>query len=88
MTSINQVVSGRYNIVYVRMTYNIVNILLFELFLFLFNPELDLRSRVVGSLSRGLPYFGAVLLPRGLPSFDARCFRWLQGGGVISSTSC
>ena len=47
------------------------------------NEDLDLRLRVAFFFSGGLPFFGAVSLPRGLPSFDARCFCWLQGGGVV-----
>ena len=67
------------------MANSIIHFLLFELFFSLFESGLDLRLRIAGSLSRGLPPFGAVSLPRGLPSFEERCFRLLQGGGVIFS---
>ena len=39
-----------------------------------------------GSLLRGLSSSGAVSLPGRLPSFEAGCFRLLQGGGVIVSS--
>ena len=45
----------------------------------LFEPDLGLRVQVAGSRSSGLPSFGAVSLLRRLPSFEARCFRLLQG---------
>ena len=44
------------------------------------------RLRIAGWLSRGLSSSGAVSLPGGLPSFEAECFRSLQGGGVIVSS--
>ena len=59
---------------------SIIHFLYFEIFLSLFESDLDLLLQIVGSLSRGLPSYGAVSLPRGLPSFEARCFRLLQGG--------
>ena len=63
------------------------SILLFELFFFLFGPDLDyMRLPVVSSRLGGLPYSGAISLPSGLPSFDGRCFGLLQGGGVIFSS--
>ena len=39
-----------------------------------------------GFVFEGLPFFGAVSLPGELPSFEAGCFRLLQGGGVIVSS--
>ena len=61
------------------MANSLIHFLLFELFFSLFESDLDLRLRIAGSLSRELQSFGAVSLPRGLPSFEAGCFRLLQG---------
>ena len=61
----------------------IIPILLFEIFFFVYEPDLNLGLRVAGSPSRGLPSFGTVSLPRIVPYFDARCFRLLQGGDVL-----
>ena len=61
------------------MVNSIIHFLLFGLFFSLFEPDLGLRLRVRGSRSSGLPSFGALSLPRGLPSFEARCFCLLQG---------
>ena len=59
-----------------------------DYFFSLFESDLDLRLRVAGSLSRGLPSFGAISLSRGLPSFEARYPRMMQGGGVVFSSCC
>ena len=62
------------------MANGIIHVLLFGLFFSLFEPDLDLRLRVGGPRSSGLlPSFGAISLPRGLPSCEARCFCLLQG---------
>ena len=53
-----------------------------RIILSLFEPDRDFRLQIAGSLSRGLQqYFGAISLPRGLPPFEARSLRLLQGGG-------
>ena len=59
---------------------SIIHFLFFEICFSIFEPDLDLLLQIVGLLSRGLPSYGAISLPRGLPSFEARCFRPLQGG--------
>ena len=61
------------------MANSIIHFLLFGIFLSLFEPDLDLRLRVGGSRSSGLPSFGTISLSRGLPSFEERCFCLLQG---------
>ena len=61
------------------MANSIIHFLLFGLFFSLFEPDLDLRLRIAVSRSSGLAAFGAVSLPRGLPSFETGCFRLLQG---------
>ena len=65
---------------------SIIHILNFKLFFFLLEPDLDLRLRVMDSLSRRLPSFGAISLPTGIPCFEAKCVSLLQGGGVILSS--
>ena len=61
------------------MANDIIHFLLFGLFFSLFEPDPGLRLRVAGSRSSELPSFGAISLQRGLPSFEARCFRLLLG---------
>ena len=54
------------------MANSIIHFLLFGLFFSLFEPDLGLRLRIAGSLSRGLPSSGAASLPtKGLLSSDA-----------------
>ena len=67
------------------MANSIIHFLLFGLFFSLFEPDLGLRLRIAGSLSRGLPSSGAALLPRGLPSSGAASLpRGLPSSGEAS----
>ena len=62
-----------------------------QLFFFSFEPDLDLSVLAnSGFASEGttIPPFGAISLPRGLPSFEARSFRLMQRGCVIFSSCC
>ena len=53
------------------MANNIIHFPLFGLFFSLFEPDQDLRLRIAGSCSSGLPSFGAVSLP-GVTVFRSR----------------
>ena len=67
------------------MANSIIHFLLFGLFFSLFEPDLGLRLRIAGSLSRGLPSSGAASLPRGLPSSGAASLpRGLPSSGAAS----
>ena len=67
------------------MANSIIHFLLFGLFFSLIEPDLGLRLRVAGSLSRGLPSSGAASLPRGLPSSGAASLRrGLPSSGAAS----
>ena len=67
------------------MANSIIHFLLFGLFFSLFEPDLGLRLRIAGSLSRGLPFSGAASLPRGLPSSGAASLpRGLPSFGAAS----
>ena len=66
------------------MTNSIIHFLLFEIFFSLFEPDLDFRLRIAGSLSRGLPSFGAVSLPRGLPSSKQDSSAYCKGEASLS----
>ena len=67
------------------MANSIIHFLLFGLFFSLFEPDLGLRLRIAGSLSRGLPSSGVASLPRGLPSSGAASLpRGLPSSGAAS----
>ena len=67
------------------MAISIIHFLLFGLFFSLFEPDLGLRLRIAGLLSRGLPSSGAASLPRVLPSSGAASLpRGLPSSGVAS----